>query len=50
MQGLKWKKSQNIGTKNAFTPFIFITMAHTAQNNSKKKVQRNLQIMSYNTK
>ena len=29
--------------------FIFITMAHTAQNNNKiKNLQRNLQIMSYN--
>ena len=22
MQGLKWKKSQNVGTKSAFTPFL----------------------------
>ena len=24
MQGQKWKKSKNIGTKNEFTPFIII--------------------------
>ena len=42
------KKGKN--TLKSSSIFIFITMAHTAQNNSKKKVQRNLQIMSYNTK
>ena len=39
--------------KNAFKSpliFVFITMAHSAQNNSKVNLQRNIQIMNYNTK
>ena len=44
---------KGVKVKSAFKSpliFVFITMAHTAQNSSKVNLQRNLQIMNYNTK